>query len=140
VTSDDVWNTVVGGPLSSLTSTQTAAAFATTPGTSMADMLRLSASGSGLIVSDTAAASSGLNASANPLHRFYSATRLANTVTPRSNVFAIWVTLRAMVPNDPDSVRYHRAFYIVDRSIPVGFEAGNDHNVRDCIRLRRIIE
>jgi len=68
------------------------------------------------------------------------ANRLANIGTPRSNVFAIWVTLRAMVPNDPDSVRYHRAFYIVDRSIPVGFEAGSDHNVSDCIRLRRIIE
>jgi hypothetical protein len=103
-------------------------------------MLRLSGSGSGLIVSDTAAPSSQLNWSANPSHRYYTATRLANTVTPRSNVFAMWVTLRAMVPNDPDSVRYFRSFYIIDRSIPVGFEDGADHNVRDCIRLRRIIE
>ena len=30
--------------------------------------------------------------------------------------------------------------FIVDRSIPVGFERGEDHNVRDVIRLRRIIE
>jgi hypothetical protein len=137
VTSDDVWNSVVGGPLPGVLTTRAAAAFATTPGTSMADMLQLSTSSGGLIVSDTAAP---LNTTANPLHRSYTATRLMNTVTPRSNVFAIWVTLRAMVPNDPDSVRYHRAFYIVDRSIPVGFEEGSDHNVSDCIRLRRIIE
>jgi ATP-dependent exoDNAse (exonuclease V) beta subunit len=44
------------------------------------------------------------------------------------------------VTGDPDSVRDHRAFYIVDRSIPVGFEEGRDHNVWDCVRVRRIIE
>jgi hypothetical protein len=55
-------------------------------------------------------------------------------------VFAIWVTLRESISGDPDSVKYHRAFYVVDRSIPVGFESGEDHNVRDVIRLRRIIE
>lgn len=80
----------------------------------------------------------------NPAHAIYTATRLANTVTTRSNVFAVWITLREYVgtsPNDdPDSVRYHRGFYIVDRSIPVGFEAGKDHNVWDCVRLRRVIE
>lgn len=140
ITSDDVWNTVVGGPLPGVAVTRSAAAFAANAGQSLRDMLRLSGSGSGLIVSDTAAPSSQLNWSANPSHRYYTATRLANTVTPRSNVFAMWVTLRAMVPNDPDSVRYFRSFYIVDRSIPVGFEDGADHNVRDCIRLRRIIE
>jgi len=140
VTSDDVWNSVVGGPLSTVATTRSAAAFSSNAGRSLRDMLRLSGSGSGLIVSDTAAPSSQLNWSANPSHRYYTATRLANTVTPRSNVFAMWVTLRAMVPNDPDSVRYFRSFYIIDRSIPVGFEDGADHNVRDCIRLRRIIE
>ncbi len=76
----------------------------------------------------------------NPLHKIYTASRLANTATVRSNVFAIWVTLRESISGDPDSVKYHRAFYIVDRSIPVGFESGEDHNVCDVIRLRRIIE
>jgi hypothetical protein len=28
----------------------------------------------------------------------------------------------------------------VDRSIPVGFEEGKDHNVWDCVRVRRVIE
>jgi hypothetical protein len=55
-------------------------------------------------------------------------------------LFAVWITLRESVTGDPDSVRDHRAFYIVDRSIPVGFEEGRDHNVWDCVRVRRIIE
>jgi hypothetical protein len=76
----------------------------------------------------------------NPWHGIYTALRLANTTTVRSNVFGIWVTLREAVPGDPTSVKLHRAFYIVDRSIPVGYEPGKDHNVRDAIRLRRIIE
>ena len=76
----------------------------------------------------------------NPQHKIYTASRLANTATVRSNLFAVWVTLRESISGDPDSVKYHRAFYIIDRSIPVGFEAGEDHNVKDTIRLRRIIE
>lgn len=76
----------------------------------------------------------------NPWHGIYTALRLANTTTVRSNVFGIWVTLREAIPGDPASVKLHRAFYIVDRSIPVGYEPGKDHNVRDAIRLRRIIE
>ena len=76
----------------------------------------------------------------NPQHKIYTASRLANTATVRSNVFAVWVTLRESISGDPDSVKYHRAFYIIDRSIPVGFEDGEDHNVKNTIRLRRIIE
>lgn len=62
----------------------------------------------------------------SPLHLLSAATRLASTATTRSNLFAIWVTLRESIPNDPDSVRYRRAFYVVDRSIPVGFDPGED--------------
>lgn len=76
----------------------------------------------------------------NPWHGIYTAMRLANTATVRSNVFGVWVTLREAIPGDPESVKLHRAFYIIDRSIPVGYEPGKDHNVRDAIRLRRIIE
>ncbi|MFL2861421.1 MAG: hypothetical protein ACJ0BJ_02385 [Pirellulales bacterium] len=76
----------------------------------------------------------------NPQHKIYTASRLANTATVRSNLFAVWVTLRESISGDADSVKYHRAFYIIDRSIPVGFQAGQDHNVKDTIRLRRIIE
>jgi hypothetical protein len=140
VPSDDVWNAVVAGQLPSPLVSRTASTI-TTSGTAAQNMyatLSL-ASGTGTtIVSDTTSAQLAVNL--NPLHGIYTATRLANTSTPRSNVFGVWITLRQSIPNDPDSVRYHRAFYIVDRSIPVGFEEGKDHNVWDCVRLRRIIE
>jgi hypothetical protein len=137
VTSRDVWNTVVGGPLSSV-AVPFPASLLSAPGQSLAALLGL---GTGTVpVPDTGVPLEILNRDKNPLHRFYTATRLANTVTPRSNVFAVWITLRESVAQDPDSVRYHRAFYIVDRSIPVGFEEGRDLNVWDCVRVRRIIE
>jgi hypothetical protein len=91
-----------------------------------------------------------------PLHR------LGNLVTTRSNVYAVWLTIgyfEVERPDTPDPVKYpdgyrlgrevgedtgritrNRAFYIIDRSIPVAFEPGQDHNVRDTIMLRRIIE
>jgi hypothetical protein len=100
----------------------------------------LTLSGTGTTIRADAHTASSLEVNLNPLHGIYTATRLANTTTPRSNVFAVWITLRESVANDPDSVKYHRAFYIVDRSIPVGFEEGKDYNVWDCVRLRRIIE
>jgi hypothetical protein len=76
----------------------------------------------------------------NPIHGMYTAARLGNTATVRSNVFGVWVTLREATAGDPSTAKLHRAFYIIDRSIPVGYEPGKDHNVRDTIRLRRIIE
>jgi len=36
--------------------------------------------------------------------------------------------------------RRHRGFYIVDRTLPVGFKPGEDLNVQNMIRLRRRIE
>jgi hypothetical protein len=80
-------------------------------------------------------------------HKLYTATRLANVATPRSHLFGVWITLReaiapanSMAPSDPDSVRFHRAFYVIDRSIPVAHEPGKDHNVWDAVLLRRVIE
>jgi hypothetical protein len=79
----------------------------------------------------------------------------------RSNVYAIWVTMgmfevavEETAPSsgvfverlgqeagrETGSVKRHRAFYIVDRSIPVAFQPGENHNVEDAILLRRIIE
>jgi hypothetical protein len=37
-------------------------------------------------------------------------------------------------------VKRNRGFYIFDRSIPVAYERGKDHNVRDAVLLRRIIQ
>lgn len=149
VTNEQVWDAVVSGPLPSgavVSGTAALANLATDPFKNMRaalalgkggvhDPLRLDSNNT-FTVSGTAT----LNAVRNPAHRLYTASRLANVATTRSNVFAIWVTLRQQIPGDADSVQYHRAFYIVDRSIPVGFELGRDHNVRDTVLLRRVIE
>lgn len=147
VTNDQVWDAVVSGPLASgAVTTGTGANLVVAPAKSMRDILALSASSATdplRLDTDqtfTVSGSASLNVARNPMHRLYTASRLANVATTRSNVFAIWVTLRQRVEGDPDSIRYHRAFYIVDRSIPVGFQAGQDHNVRDIILVRRIIE
>ena len=170
VTADDVWNAVVAGPLSqpggatrlaaplksrsagngsaqppAATGTAAPADFLTTAATSATDILTLQGTGTGtptLSVGFTADTHQALvlSGSYNPAHLLYTANRLANTATIRSNVFAVWITLREQIQNDPDSIKYHRAFYIVDRSIPVGHEPGRNHNVWDAVLLRRIIE
>ena len=95
----------------------------------------------------------------NPYFRYQNIQRLSNLVTTRSNVYAIWVTMgffEVTVENDgtgtfverlgqeagreTGEVKRHRAFYIVDRSIPVAFQPGENHNVDHAILLRRIIE
>jgi hypothetical protein len=143
VTSEDVWNAVVAGPLPAAVKTMTSFQSSFISGTgarSMGHLLALSASGASPTTEADTNTNPDLSADRNPLHAIYTATRLANTTTPRSNLFAIWITLRESVAGDPDSVRYRRAFYIVDRSIPVGFREGLDYNVWDAVRLRRIIE
>lgn len=66
---------------------------------------------------------------------------LSNVATVRSQVFAIWITVKIedTAPSaDPPS--YHRLFAIVDRSIPVGYRPGHNLNVRDTIRLQHFLE
>jgi len=103
----------------------------------------------------------------NPWFYFQGLQRLGNLVTTRSNVYAVWITVGyfEVEPNpftnppggadeahpdgfalgrelgiDTGEVRRHRAFYIFDRSIPVGFWRGQDTNVEKAILLRRFIE
>jgi hypothetical protein len=88
--------------------------------------------------------------------------KLANMLTTNSNTFAVWVTvgyfevepnptgvdlphpdgyrLREELHWESGGVRRPRAFYIIDRSIPVGFEPGHAHNVDRCILQRRYLE
>lgn len=41
---------------------------------------------------------------------------------------------------DTGEIERHRAFYIIDRTIPVGFVRGVDHNAANCVLLKRFIE
>jgi hypothetical protein len=98
----------------------------------------------------------------NSTFRYNALRRLGNMLTTRSNVYAIWITVGYFeVEPNPGGVdvfhldgnrvaqelgvaegqrRRHKAFYIVDRTIPVAFQPGQDHNVDRAILLRRFIE
>jgi len=84
--------------------------------------------------------------------------RLGNMVTNRSSVFSIWITV-GYFEVDPDgslrtdasgnaveagadsgSLRRERGFFMVDRSIPVAFEPGKNHNVDRAVLLKTLIE
>ncbi|MBI3463226.1 MAG: hypothetical protein HY000_09230 [Planctomycetes bacterium] len=87
--------------------------------------------------------------------------KLGNVLTNRSNVYAVWITVGyfevARVPvnatshpdgwalvreldSDTGDVTRNRAFYVIDRTIPVGFQRGRNNNVRDTIILEKFIE
>jgi hypothetical protein len=165
VTAEDVWNAVVAGPLVKTSNSapypvvaRSDAGLATSPAQTFTGLIGLK-SGDATSTSVVPPVSDKQDADSvfadamrlNPAHEIYTATRLSNTATTRSHLFGVWITLReAMapapaagvpaVPADPDGVRYHRAFYVIDRSIPVAHEPGRDHNVWDAVLLRRIVE
>lgn len=69
------------------------------------------------------------------------ARRLGGIGTNRSQVFAVWITLRMTDDSaNAEPPSFHRLFAIVDRSIPVGYSPGQNLNVRDAIRLQRFLE
>jgi hypothetical protein len=109
------------------------------------------------------------HASRNPYFAYRGINRLSNLVTNHSNVYAMWITvgyfyveplplgqlppgqiasaahvdglrLASEVGADTGSIERHRGFYLIDRSIPVAFEPGEDHNVDRAILIRRQIE
>jgi hypothetical protein len=59
---------------------------------------------------------------------------------PKDAIQAAGFELGAELGSDTGQIRRHRSFYIVDRSIPVAFEPGENHNVDKAILLRRMIE
>lgn len=85
------------------------------------------------------------------LSQAYPASRISNLVSYRSNVFAVRITI-GYFEYDPVTglgseygaeqgrARRHRAFYVIDRSVPVGFQVGQDLNTENTILVRRIIE
>jgi len=68
------------------------------------------------------------------------ANRLASVATVRSNVFAVWITIE-VTDSSPtaDSPTCHRLFAIVDRSIPVDYQEGENTDVRRTVRLKRFL-
>ena len=77
--------------------------------------------------------------------------RLTSLTTTRSSVFSIWITvgyfeiddqgrIGSEVGNDTGETKRDRAFFMVDRSIPVAFEPGRNHNVDKTILTRTIID
>ena len=105
-------------------------------------------------------ASPAENANRNPFFRYQGLGKLAACGTTRSNVFAVWITvgyfevyphavdvghpdgweIRNELGADTGEVERHRAFYLIDRSIPAGFFRGEDLNIENLILIRRFIE
>jgi hypothetical protein len=103
----------------------------------------------------------------NPYFRYQRYQKAGNLLSTQSNCFAVWITigyfeLEDYTPPAPDTkinaarpeglalgqeagvdsgqaVR-HRAFFMIDRSIPVGFLPGSKLNTDDCVLIRRMIE
>lgn len=82
------------------------------------------------------------NSDLNAYFRYQTMRQLSNIVTTRSNVFGVWITLRYVDSSGVEvtPIQRNRAFFIFDRSIPVAYEKGKNHNLQDAILLRRIIQ
>jgi hypothetical protein len=104
----------------------------------------------------------------SPYFRYQGLQKLAGATTTHSNVFAIWITVgyfevtpatnpvlkdpngQLVYPDgyqlgqelgaDSGDVTRHRAFYIFDRSLPVGYIRGQDVNTAKGFLLQRPIE
>ncbi|MGO9113622.1 MAG: hypothetical protein ACLP9L_30690 [Thermoguttaceae bacterium] len=98
----------------------------------------------------------------NPYFRYQALQKLGSVVSNHSNVFAVWITvgyfevtpwpsgadaghpdgfqLGQELGSDTGDIVRHRAFYIFDRSIPVGFIRGQDLNQDKATLLKRFIE
>ncbi len=87
----------------------------------------------------------------SPLHRYQGISRLANTTTGQSNVFSVWTTIGFFeIDVETMSVgqeygyedgtnKRHRSYMMIDRSVPVRYEVGEDHNTADTILMRRVL-
>jgi hypothetical protein len=101
------------------------------------------------------------NTARNPYFAYRGINRLSNLTTNHSNVYAMWITmghfyvepagtvspahpdgmrLTQEVGSDQGTVQRHRSFYLIDRSVPVAFEPGENHNVDRVFLIRRFIE
>ena len=140
-TDNVVWTTLISNSTAS-NPFNTAISGTITPARSVSQLLSLSGSAGQPILTQTFTSGSTFNPQdKNPFFTYAQAIRLANTATVRSNVFAIWITVRITddSTNAPSPVT-KRLFAIIDRSIPVGYNPNQDLNVRDTIRLKRYLD
>ena len=92
------------------------------------------------------------NTTRNAYFKYDMRQRLGNLVTTRSSVFTIWITVGLFEVNSDGTVsnrelgaesgeeQRHRGFFVLDRSIPVAFEPGKNHNVERAIRVSSFLE
>ena len=102
----------------------------------------------GSFAPSTAAAA---DANRNAFTRYQREMRLPNLITNQSNVFAMWVTV-SLYEYDPVTgfgneylddnglPKRERVFYIIDRSIPVGYKPGENLNTDRTILLKRKLD
>jgi hypothetical protein len=98
----------------------------------------------------------------NPSFRYQLLQKMGNAFSTHSNVFAIWITVGyfealpnpgGIDPGHPDGYQLglelgsetgdivrHKAFFMFDRSIPVGFVRGQDINHANAILVKRLIQ
>lgn len=87
----------------------------------------------------------------NSFFRYQTLMRMPNLTSNNSNTFAVWVTI-GYFEVDPTSLAVGdeygmeqgtstrpRAFYIIDRSVPVDYVPGQDTNIRNQILLERVL-
>jgi hypothetical protein len=100
---------------------------------------------------------------ANPSTRLHAMNRLFNLTTNQANSLAVWITLgkfeveyngafvgSSQIPDgyalgaelgfEDGTQQRHRSFFIIDRTKPVAYETGKNHNAAECILLRRVLE
>ncbi|MEX2187976.1 MAG: hypothetical protein WD875_14315 [Pirellulales bacterium] len=96
----------------------------------------------------------------NPYFYYQSLMRMAATTTTRSNVYAIWITvgrfeaeptppteshpdgyrLGAEIGWDTGAIERHRAFYMVDRTVPVACQPGQINNIQRAVMVSRLVD
>jgi hypothetical protein len=139
-----VWAALIGGtspanPFALTVVGTSGGSTAITPAQSIGQILSLSGSANDPV--PMAVVSGTSSRGNNPYFGASLPIRLANTATVRSNVFAVWITVRVTDDSQtPPTIVTKRMFAVIDRSIPVGYSPGEDLNVRDCVRLKRYLD
>ncbi len=125
-----------------------------------ASAFRLNAAGEPIFDTGPAGASNPLpwaDPNRESASQFETFRRIGGTTTTRSSVFGIWITAGRfevdqngdLLPGVGEGVELgglegrserNRAFYMIDRSIPVAFEPGKDHNIENMILIESIID